>query len=448
MDNLDKLSESQLYSLRTLKTPGLGRSVAKVLMVITFIFIATLFLPWQQNIRGNGRLTALNPANRPQMIESAISGRVVSWHINEGDYVNKGDTILIISEIKDKFFDPDLILRMTEQLDAKNGALEAKTNKIQALRNQIEALRNAQKAKLSQARNKVKQTELKVQSDSLAFEAEKVANFNAESVFDRNKKLYEAGNITLTKFQEIESKFQMSDAKVLKVENEWLQRKAEYANAQLELASIDAEYADKISKAQSDLNGTISSLNDTKGEIAKMENEITNVEIRRNQYQIIAPQSGYIVRAIKMGIGETIKEGEAVATVLPESEDQAVEMFVKALDIPLIAPGKKVRVQFDGWPALQFSGWPNVSVGTFGGTVAIIDRMQSSNGLFRILVKPDPSDDPWPVQLRLGSGVKGWVMLSDVPIWYEVWRQMNGFPAVLYEETDLSKTSDSKAPKK
>lgn len=442
MDPIERISKTQLYSLRTLKTPRIGRIVAKVLMAITAIFIIILFLPWQQNIRGQGTVTALNPENRPQSVQSAIAGRITSWKVIEGDYVEKGEIILTISEIKDKFFDPNLVERLNEQLDAKKGAMEAKERKVQALRNQIVALSNALVAKRSQTQNKLEQAKLKLEADSLAFVAEKVANQNAISVFQRNKTRYEAGNITLTKFQDIESKYQLSGAKVLKAENEWLQRKADLANANLELASVEAEYADKISKSQSDLNGTIASLNETKAEISKMQNELSNVEIRQSQYQLIAPQSGYIVRAMKVGIGETIKEGDAIVTILPQSSDKAVEMFVKAMDIPLISPGKKVRVQFDGWPALQFAGWPNVSVGTFGGEVAVIDRIESKNGLFRILVKPDKEDEEWPDLIRLGSGVKGWVMLSDVSIWYEIWRQMNGFPPVLYQDQEVK--SDSK----
>ncbi|WP_424963360.1 HlyD family secretion protein [Ekhidna sp.] len=444
MDHLDKLSETHLYSLRTLKTPGVGRTVAKVLIVLTAVLIIVLFLPWQQNIRGKGTLTALSPKNRPQLVQSAIAGRITNWHIIEGDFVRRGDTLLSITEIKDKFFDPDLIMRIEEQLDAKRNSRDAKTNKVRALRNQISALENALVAKTSQAKNKLQQAKLKLQADSLEFVAEQVNYENATSIFERNKNRYDAGNITLTKFQEIESKFQMSAAKVLKAENEWLQRKADLANAILELTSIEADYTDKISKAQSNLNETISGLNETMAEISKMENELSNVRIRQQQYQIIAPQSGYVVKAIKVGIGETIKEGDAVATILPESEDKAVEMYVKAMDIPLIEEGKKVRVQFDGWPALQFSGWPNVSVGTFGGLVAIIDRVQSKNGMFRILVKPDPEDEPWPEQLRLGSGIKGWVMLNNVPIWYEIWRQMNGFPPMIYEDGEVPENAEKK----
>ena len=282
----------------------------------------------------------------------------------------------------------------------------------------------------------------------LIFLAQRVRFKNFNNQFERNQKLYDAGNITLTKYQDIESKLQEARMKVVSSENKYLQTKAEVVNAQVNLAGVRAEYTDKISKAKSDLNATIADIYDGEASLAKLKNEYANVEVRTSQYQVVAPQSGYIVRAIRAGIGETIKEGEAVATIMPANPDISVEMYVQAMDIPLISKGRKVRIEFDGWPALQFSGWPSVSVGTFGGVVQVIDFVNSKSGEFRILVTPDPEDDTWPELLRLGSGTKGWVMLDDVPAWYELWRQLNGFPPSLYEEPlDLTKTNKKEEKK-
>ena len=434
-DNKDTkhINEGAFYSLRTLKTPGMGRLLAKVLMVIVGIVFISLFLPWQQNIRGTGELTALNPENRPQTVETAIAGRIIQWKVREGQYINQYDTILTLAEIKEKYFDPLLLERLAAQIEAKKNGLEAKKAKRTALTNQIKALKIGLETKLKQTSNKLKQTTLKLESDSIAFEAEKIRFANAENTFVRNKSRYEAGNISLTKFQELESKFQESKAKLISAENKWLQSKAALINAQVEFAANEAEYQDKISKAESDLSATTADIYDTEGSLTKMENEYANLVIRNQQYQIIAPQSGYLVRALKAGIGETIKEGEAVATIMPSTDDKAGEMFVKAMDLPFIDIGRPVRIEFDGWPALQFSGWPNVSVGTFGGIVKVIDRVETKPGYFRILITPDPNDEPWPEQLRMGSGIKGWVMLNDVPVWYELWRQLNGFPPSIYE---------------
>ncbi len=429
----DQLADLQLYSLKTLKTPRLGIYLARVLVVMGLIIFISLFLPWQQNIRGSGSLTALNPANRPQTVQSAIPGMIRKWHVSEGEFVNEGDTILTLSEVKDKYFDPQILDRMSEQIDAKSSSLLAKELKRDAYRNQIQALRESLSAKMLQAQNKVRQSELKLQSDSIAYEAEKVAYQNQSNIFDRNKLRYESGNITLTKFQEIENKFNMQRSKIVSAENKVMEAQANLAIARTDLSAIQADYAEKISKATSDLQATLSEINETEASIAKLRNEYRNVEIRRQNYQVIAPQSGYVVQALKVGIGETIKEGEAIAKIMPANPDLAVEMYVQAMDVPLISLGRKVRIQFDGWPALQFSGWPSVSVGTFGGVVQVIDRVNNGNGSFRILVTPDPNDEEWPEQLRLGSGIKGWVMLDNVAVWYEIWRQLNGFPPSLYD---------------
>jgi multidrug efflux pump subunit AcrA (membrane-fusion protein) len=418
------MPHDRLYSLKALKTPTAGKTLARWLAGMGIVFMIILFLPWQQNIRGRGTLTALSPANRPQTVESAIPGRIQRWHVREGQYVNRGDTILTLSEIKEKYFDPELLTRLKEQVDAKDNSQKSKDLKAQALRRQIVALREELKVKLEQATAKL--------------EAEKVRFGYAENQFQRNKTLYTEGNITLTKFQDIEYKFQSS--------------KADFLNAQIELDRVDAEYQDKISKAESDLNNTLAELYETQADIAKLRNEYSNMTIRNQQYQVIAPQSGIVVKALKAGIGETIKENDAVATIMPEAQDLAVAMFVKAMDVPLIAKGRKVRIQFDGWPALQFSGWPNVSVGTFGGVVEVIDFVNSKPGEFRVLVVPDKEDEPWPKQLRMGSGTKGWVMLNNVQVWFEIWRQLNGFPASIYEEpedpmveTKKEKTSNESA---
>ena len=428
-----KYEETELFTLEALKTPNAGKVLARWLIGIFLLFVVMLFLPWQQNIWGNGNLNAFSPGNRPQTIETAIAGRIDSWHMQEGGYVKKGDTLLTLTEIKDKYFDPDLLLRMQEQIDAKDNSIASKQEKVDALQRQVQALRKAARIKRQQSENKLIQATYQLSSDSVDYAAEKVQFANVENQYQRNKRLYEVGNIALTKFQEIESKFQAGRMKVVSAKNKYLESQTALLNAQVDISGTEAEYADKISKAESDLNATYSELYDAEASLSKLRNEYANLQVRQQQYQVVAPQTGYLVKALQAGIGETVKEGEAVVSILPESSDIAVEMYVKAMDVPLIEKGRKVRLEFDGWPALQFSGWPSVSVGTFGGVVSVIDYVNSSGGEFRLLVTPDPEDEPWPDQLRLGSGAKGWVMLDTVPLWYEIWRQINGFPPSLYD---------------
>jgi multidrug resistance efflux pump len=426
--HIDQLRSYQGYaSFKLLATPRMARHLSLWCGAIFIIMAISTFLPWTQNIRSHGRLTTLDPQHRPQTIHSTIAGRIENWHVQEGTYVQKGDTIITISEVKDKFFDPDLLVRIDEQIQAKRGALNSTQQKGQALEKQIEALKSGLDFSLAKARNKVQQNTLKVQSDSIDFVAAKTDFDIAKVQFERQESLYKQGLKSLTEFETRKLKLQESSAKLLSAENKFYTTKNELMNARIELNSLQAEYQDKISKATSELNSTMAYAYEARGEISKMTNEYTNMVIRSSFYHITAPQDGYITQAMIMGVGETIKEGEAVASIMPGNPDLAVELYVKPLDIPLLSKGRKVRLQFDGWPALVFSGWPNVSFGTFGGIVAVIDNIDSQ-GKYRILVVPDPEDDNWPDPLRVGSGVYGWAMLNDVPIWYELWRNLNGFP--------------------
>ncbi len=177
----------------------------------------------------------------------------------------------------------------------------------------------------------------------------------------------------------------------------------------------------------------MSSLYDAEAIVTKMQNQYMNYSVRTGFYYITAPQNGYITQAIRSGIGETVKEGEELVSIMPSIYDLAVFIYVRPMDLPLINIGQPVRFMFDGWPTVVFSGWPNLSYGTFGGNVIAIDNFISENGMFRLLVAPDPNDEPWPDGLRVGSGASGMALLKDVPIWYELWRKLNGFPPDFYK---------------
>ena len=189
---------------------------------------------------------------------------------------------------------------------------------------------------------------------------------------------------------------------------------------------------DKIAKSESEKSTAMSGLYDVEATVSKMQNQLMNYSIRSGYYYVTAPQDGFISKALKSGIGEAVKEGTPLVSIVPSLSDFAVEIYADPVDLPLIHKGSKVRIQFDGWPAIVFSGWPNVSYGTYGGEVVAIDNYVSENGKYRILVAPDKKDHPWPKGLRMGVAVKSMTLLDDVSIFYELWRNINGFPPNYY----------------
>ncbi|WP_298781756.1 HlyD family secretion protein [uncultured Polaribacter sp.] len=449
------ISNNQLYKKIDLKDFKSGKHIFnkkyykafnKFLIVFALLGIIALFLPWTQNISGNGLVTTLTPDNRPQNIQSQIPGRIEEWFVKEGDYVKKGDTILRISEIKSDYFDDKLIERTNEQISAKTSSVNAYQSKVDALNRQVLALKKERKLKLEQAKNKLLQSKLKAQSDSIGFEAAKTNISIAERQYKRTKTLQNEGLKALKDVEEKRLKLQETQAKLLSQENKLLAAKNEILNSRMEISRINATYDDKISKSESDKFTAESSGFDAKAQVSKLENSNSNYRVRNSLLFITAPQNGYINKAIKGGIGGTFKEGEDLVGIMPANYDLAVETYIKPRDLPLLHIGEKVRIQFDGWPAIVFSGWPNVSYGTYGAKVVAIERFISKNGKYRVLLAPDKNDHMWPEAIRVGSGAKTIALLEDVPIWFELWRQLNSFPPNYYQPTNKTK-SDAK-PKK
>jgi multidrug resistance efflux pump len=406
----------------------------KIIVGISVLSIALLFLPWTQNISGFGAVTTLKPNQRPQSIQSVISGRIEKWYVQEGDFVQKGDTILFISEIKEDYMDPNLVENTKNQVDAKKQAVESYESKVVSLANQLQAIESEKKLKLQQAQNKIKQARLKIKSDSIDLVAAHTQLKIATTQFNRALQLNKEGLKPLTDVEEKKLKLQDVEAKIINQENKLLSSNNDYINAKVEINRIIAEYNEKVSKSQSDKFTALSSQYDAKAQVNKLENQYANYSIRNHMYYIKAAQSGYINRALQSGIGETIKEGTAIATIMPSNYDIAVETYVDPIDLPLIHRGEKVRVWFDGWPTIVFSGWPDISYGTFGGTVVAIENFISTNGKYRILIAPDKEEAKWPKELSIGSGVQTLALLDTVPIWFEIWRVLNGFPPNYYKQ--------------
>lgn len=421
------------------------KRTAKILGGLFLVLLLATLLPWTQTVNGRGQVTTLRPEQRPQRINSAIAGSITRWYVREGDLVKKGDTILYLSEVKEKFIDPQLLERTESQIKAKEATVSSYEQKIQALNGQLLALKEAMELKMDQAENKIEQAQLKLISDSMTVQAE-ILNFNvAKDQLQRQEQLYEQGLKSLTELEARRMKFQEAEAKLVAARNKLLSTRNDLINARLELNAVKNEYLDKIGKAESDKFASISSLFTSEGELVKLQNEYMNLSLRSGFYYVTAPQDGYITKTISTGIGEVVKEGEAVATIVPTEYELAAEVYVRPVDLPLMHVGEKVRLQFDGWPAIVFSGWPTVSYGTYGSRVVAIDNNISPNGKYRMLVAPDPDLPDWPEALRPGSGVYSWALLQDVPVIYELWRQLNGFPPIYYQGNGESKGMDGKS---
>jgi multidrug efflux pump subunit AcrA (membrane-fusion protein) len=403
------------------------------------LILFVLFLPWTQNIRATGNITTLFQDQRPQEINAIIPGRVIKWWVKEGDFVKKGDTIIEMADVKDDYLDPDLLKRTEEQLDAKKEKIDFYNSKIGNTEQQVFALKEMLSLKLSSIENKLEQTKRKLLSDSAELLAAKLDNEIAEQQISRAKQMFSDGIISLVEFERRKVQFNKANALLTEKQQKFLNTKQDLLILKLEMGSLSQETADKVFKAMGEIASSGSDVAEVKDEVAKKKNQLANYRIRGGQRWLIAPQSGQIVKAKKAGLNETVKEGDMIVEIVPDKVDYAAELFLSPMDLILVEKGQQVRLIFDGFPTIVFSGWPKASYGTYLGEVVYVETNKSENGKFRILVVPIKGDQLWPTTLKLGVGAQGFAMLKDVGVWYELWRQINGFPPDYYSRLTESK---------
>jgi len=439
--------EFHLPALRLIEPPGSARKLASVLgLLFIAIPLALFLLPWWQSVTGQGRIIGFAPLDRQQPIDATVSGRIMEWYVQEGTHVKKGD---LIARLADN--DPNLLERLQLQLRAVNNKLTSAREKARVYLDVIKQYESYKQMVLTAADRQVAVAEQKIRAEEQEVNAAQVAYDTDALQVRRMTDLQKEGLDSRRNYELADQKYRESWAKLAKAKADLEGAKGMKETKEAERKGYEADANTKIGVAQANLEQAKIDIGEYEKELRELDNKIA----RQEAQVVMAPREGTILRLLANLGTEQIKQGDPIALMIPDDVRLAVELDVDGNDAPLIAEGRHVRLQFEGWPAVQFPGWPSVAVGTFGGVVSLVDSADINNdGKFRILVLPDPGeqDDPrirWPSQpwLRQGVRVRGWVLLNEVKLGYELWRQLNGFPPVISKAEPEDKAAKIKLPK-
>lgn len=386
-----------------------------------------LFIPWTQNVRGQGRVIAYAPLERQQTVEAPIDGRIVEWWVQEGSRVEAGDRLVRISDI-----DPSLVSRLERERSAADSKVTAYREKARSYEQQVLNLEATRDLSIAVAELKIETASQKVQSSRQKLAAAQAKLRAAEAQFVRQQNLLEEGIVSRRQFEVAERDVEVARSDVNAAEAMLQADRNDQAASEQELEKVRADANAKIDSSRAALHEASGQFEDANGSLARIETKLS----RQSSQLVTAPRAGTVFRLSANEGGEIVKAGDALMVLVPETSNRAVELWMDGNDAPLISEGDSVRLQFEGWPAVQFAGWPAVAVGTFGGEVALVDATDDGKGRFRIVVTQDNSNEPWPHAqfLRQGVRAKGWILLNEVTFGYELWRQLNGFPPVVAAE--------------
>lgn len=438
-------------ALRLVKTPRAPRILARALAVaLVAAIVALLVVPWRQTAAGTGRVVALDPLDRPQVIEAPISGMIDEWYVREASRVRAGDPLV---KLRDN--DPQNLERLQVLIDVSEEKYATAEAKASTYRDQIEMYKALRENELSMARSGLEIARQKLTGAEQELEAKEANKLLAQQIFDRKTFLRDN---SLASKQDVEVAKQNLDAAVAALAKAVAEVQAAAQDVTLKTTAIESKRADadaKVAEARAKLQAA-------EGDVAVARESVVKAEREQSRFltQVVkAPRDGTVVRllASQGAAGMQLKEGDALIEFVPDAAARAAELYIDGNDAPWISPGRSVRLQFEGWPAVQFAaGWPSFALGTYGGRVVLVDATDDGMGRFRVLVEPDPNDQPWPGsgenvndvrrELRQGVRCNGWVLLNQVPLGYEFWRQLNGFPPLTTPGKDEEPKSKAKPP--
>ncbi|MCH5374294.1 MAG: HlyD family secretion protein [Planctomycetes bacterium] len=433
-------ASNELPAMRLVQSSRLVHRLAKLLLVgLLIAVLAVLLLPWQQSARGTGEVVAFVPQEREQTVLSPVKGVVarIADGLVEGAKVKRGEFIVEIEP-----YAANLVDQLRGQLQDLRSKLGTAEVKAEVYAQNIIDFTAVQDYAVKAAKELVQAAEAKLDAKQESVAGYESKEWQARVNYERQLGLFEKGIKSEKEIEYLKKDWEVAKAELAEAE-------AEVEAAMNEKEAKENELEQKRRDAQTKIDYARAMREDAIGQAATVRKEMRDVEIKLGELErltITAPRDGVIFRLPVYERGQTLKEGDALFTIVPDSSERAVELWISGNDTPLIQLNDEVRLQFEGWPAVQFAGWPSVAVGTFGGKVVSIDPADNAMGKFRILVKPQREDD-WPSARYLRQGVRtnGWVMLNRVALGYEIWRQLNGFPPVIAKEEPDAGGKESKA---
>jgi multidrug resistance efflux pump len=434
-------------AVHLVQSSGFAQRLARLLIIGLFLSIIAMgVLPWQQTSRGTGQVVAFIPQERQQPVESPTEGIVarIGVGLKEGSYVEKDQFLLEISP-----FAPNEIAQLKEQKKQVNEKLKAANDKKLATQRMVKGYEKARDFTVSAAEQLIESARAKLKSKQELIPKYTAAELQARLNYERQKRLFDKGVKPEKEIEKLRMKWDGTQAEVKSIGEDIQSLEKELQ------AKIEDKQA-KLQKGQTDVDYALSLVSEVEGKMSATLKELAEIEVKlgkMDRFVVKAPRSGTILRMPIYELGQTVKKSQSLMTLVPKTDNLAVELAINGNDLPLVQVGQEVRLQFEGWPAVQFAGWPSVAVGTFGGKVATVDATDNGKGSFRILVQPEQKlvngelISTWPEERFLRQGVRanGWVMMRRVRLGYEIWRQLNGFPVML--EKAPKKKSDSKPPK-
>ena len=353
----------------------------------------------------NGRVI---PVGNVKIVQSQNKGAIKELMVREGDYVEEGQTLLVLDTTKTqadvdqlkkqvayyKMTVDRLQAEMNDQPftppDNKDGDLDQKDINAQM------SLYNSRRAKLAADQEK----------NSAAIAQEVAAIESAQAQKQKYTSLYE---VALEKEQRLEmlfqesavSYFQLLEGRATRVDyqksaeamdQEIKKEQARLAEARDNQATTDSAYR----------QDTMTQLVEAKRQLNAYEEELTKANDTNVQSEIKAPVSGRVNQLSVHTVGGVVSEGQGLMMIVPEDTQLEIEAYADNKDIGFIQRGQDAEVKVETSNFQKF-GMVEAKVSEISPDVIDNSQDKKKDGKYRLTLSID--EDQSDIDLSPGMNV-------------------------------------------
>lgn len=307
------------------------------------------------------------PVGNVKIVQSQNKGAIKELDVKEGDYVEEGQTLVVLDTTKTQadvdqlkkqaaYYGMTVARLQAEMQDAPftppqdpEGLLEQKDIDAQV------TLYESRRAKLAADQEKnlaaVQQAAASVEGSEAQLQKYRALQNVAQEKEDRLNELMQEDAI---------SYFQLLEARATRVEYQRnadateksiLEQQGKLAEAQDNFATTDSAYRQE----------TMSQLVEAKRQLNAIQEELKKADETNQQSEIVAPISGRVNQLAVHTLGGVVSEGQALMMIVPDDATMEIEAYADNKDIGFIQQGQTAEVKVETFNFQKF-GMVNATV--------------------------------------------------------------------------------------
>ncbi|MBC7502932.1 MAG: HlyD family efflux transporter periplasmic adaptor subunit [Herminiimonas sp.] len=307
----------------------------------TLAILVVVFLVGSSYTRRSTVIGQLIPDTGLIRVHSPQAGVIVSKSVEEGQQVNAGDVLYVVSTERQNIDASRTQGAVSEQIRQRQASLRSEREKMNALqRDERLALRKRIDAMTS---------ELQKIGSQILGQQDRV-DLSVQTV-ERANELVTRGYVSREQSQQKQADLLDQRNRLQALERDAMVLQREKATLEADLASLPARHANQLAQADRLLAST--------GQ------EWSESEAKRT-LAVTAPQPG-TVTAVSAQVGQIVDSAKPLLSIVPRGATMLASLYAPSRAIGFVHPGDKVHLRYQAYPYQKY--------GHARGTVAFVSKV-------------------------------------------------------------------------